>query len=108
MTGQKASVYKPEAFVDFKTAVSAVSAYSGLGIRVTGQIIAIDLEHCIEDDVLLQWASEIVGHFHDTYIEISPSGIGLRALALIQDRYVYDSNTFHIKKGNVKVYVPGD
>lgn len=54
MTGQKASVYKPEAFVDFKTAVSAVSAYSGLGIRVTGQIIAIDLEHCIEDDVLLQ------------------------------------------------------
>ncbi|NCB94063.1 MAG: nucleoside triphosphatase [Clostridia bacterium] len=107
VTGQKASVDKPETFVDFKTAVNAVSTYSGIGIRVTGRIIAIDLDHCIADDVLLPWASEIVERFRDTYIEISPSGTGLRILALMPDGYVYDSNTFYIKKGNVEVYVAG-
>lgn len=107
LTGQKASVDRPETFVDFKTAVNAANAHSGIGIRVTGQIIAIDLDHCIEDDVLLPWASEIVEHFSDTYIEISPSGTGLRILALMPDGYVYDSNAFYIKKGNVEVYVAG-
>lgn len=107
LPGKKASVDRPETFVDFKTAVNAANAYSGIGIRVTGQIIAIDLDHCIEDDVPLPWASEIVEHFSDTYIEISPSGTGLRILALMPDGYVYDSNTFYIKKGNVEVYVAG-
>lgn len=78
-TGQKASVDMPETFADFKTAVNAANAYSGIGFRVTDQIIAIDLDHCIKDDVLLSWAAEIVEHFGDTYIEISPSGTGLRS-----------------------------
>lgn len=107
VTEQKASVDKPETFVDFNTAVNGANAYNGIGIRVTGQIIAIDLDHCIEDDVLLPWASEITGHFRDTYIEISPSGTGLRILALMPDGYVYDSNAFYIKKGYVEVYVAG-
>lgn len=107
VTRQKASVDKPETFVDFKTAVNTVITYSGIGIRVTGRIIAIDLDHCIKDDVLLPWASEIAEHFSDTYIEISPSGTGLRILALMPDGYVYDSNAFYIKKGNVEVYVAG-
>lgn len=98
VTGQKASVDKPETFVDFNTAVKAANAYSGIGIRITGQIIAIDLDHCIEDDVLLPWASEITERFRDTYIETSPSGTGLRILALMPDGYVYDSNIFYIKK----------
>ena len=107
VTGRKASVDKPETFVDFNTAVNGANAYNGIGIRVTGQIIAVDLDHCIADDVLLPWASEIVERFRDTYIEISPSGTGLRILALMPDGYVYDSNTFYIKKGNVEVYVAG-
>lgn len=107
VTGQKASADKPETFVDFNTAVNGANAYNGIGIRVTGQIIAIDLDHCIEDDVLLPWASEIAKHFRDTYIEISSSGTGLRIIALMPDGYVYDSNTFYIKKGNVEVYAAG-
>lgn len=87
VVGQKASLDKPETFVDFKTAINAVNAYSGIGICVTGQIIAIDLDHCIEDDVLLPWASEIVEYFRNTYIEINPSGTGLRILALMSNGY---------------------
>ena len=58
VTGHKASVDKPETFVDFTTTVNAVGAYSGIGIRVTCRIIAIDLDHCIEDGVLLPWATD--------------------------------------------------
>jgi len=46
-TGYKAYVNKPETFTDFETAVSALKDYDGLGIRVDGIIIAIDLDHCI-------------------------------------------------------------
>lgn len=94
VTGQKSSLDKLETFVDFKTAINAANTYSGIGIRVTGQIIAIDLDHCFEEDVLRPWASSaIVEHFHDTYIEISSSETGLRILALMPDGYVYDCNT---------------
>lgn len=107
ITGNRASVDKPETFVDFRTAVNAVSEYSGIGIRVTGRIIAVDLDHCIENGQLLPWAAEIVEHFKNTYIEISPSGTGIRILVLIPDGYIYDTNAFYIKKGDVEVYAAG-
>lgn len=50
---QKASVDKSETFVDFKTAVDAVSKYDGIGIRMNNNQGAIDLDHCIENGVLL-------------------------------------------------------
>lgn len=107
ITGRHAYVDNPETFVDFETAVNAVSNYSGIGIRVNGRIIAIDLDHCIENGQLLSWAKEIVERFNNTYIEISPSGTGIRILALMPEGYTYDSSTFYIKKGNVEVYVAG-
>lgn len=107
ITGNHAYVDNPEAFVDFETAVKTVSNYSGIGIRVNGRIIAIDLDHCIENGQLLPWAKEIVKRFDNTYIEISPSGTGIRILALMPEGYAYDSSTFYIRKGNVEVYVAG-
>ena len=107
ITGNHAYVDNPGTFVDFKTAVNAVSNYSGIGIRVNDRIIGIDLDHCIENVQLLSWAKEIVERFNNTYIEISPSGTGIRILALMPEGYTYDSSTFYIKKGNVEVYVAG-
>ncbi|OCN06373.1 nucleoside triphosphatase [Erysipelotrichaceae bacterium MTC7] len=107
ITGRHAYVDNPETFVDFETAVNAVSNYSGIGIRVNGRIIAIDLDHCIENGQLLSWSKEIVEQFNNTYIEISPSVTGIRILALMPEGYTYDSSTFYIKKGNVEVYVAG-
>lgn len=50
----------------------------GLGFVLTGDGIAcIDLDHCIVDGVLMDWAQAIVKQCAGTYIEVSRSGTGL-------------------------------
>ena len=78
--GYKAYVNKPETFTDFDTAVLALKDYDGLGIRVDGIIIAIDLDHCIKDGKLTTQAADIVSHFKNTYIERSPSTVNIKLL----------------------------
>lgn len=72
-TTRRASVSDPSTFTAFETAASA-TGYDGIGIRVCGRIVGIDLDHCIEDGNLLPWAQTIVDRFVATYIEVSPSG----------------------------------
>ena len=105
--GNCASVNAPDTFTDFNTAVSVMDDYDGIGIRVNGKIIAIDLDHSIENGKLKSWASEIVSRFRNTYIEKSPSGTGLRIILFVADGYNYDKNTYYIKKGDIEVYVSG-
>jgi putative DNA primase/helicase len=76
-TKRKANVDDPTTFVVFDTAASA-TGYDGIGIRVSGGIVGIDLDHCMEDGNLPPWAQTIVERFDATYIEISPSGEGIR------------------------------
>ena len=106
-TGRWASVSKPSTFTDFTTAVVASVNYSGIGIRVSNGIIGIDLDHCIKDGATEPWALAIVQMFPKAYIEISPSGTGLRILCLAPDGYTYDSDIYYINHGNIEVYVPG-
>ncbi len=101
-TKRKANVDDPTTFVAFETSASAIG-YDGIGIRVSGGIVGIDLDHCIEGDDLLPWAQEIVDHFNVTYIEISPSGTGIRIFCLEPSGFDYDTQTYYIKKGNVEV-----
>ena len=69
--------------------------------------MGIDLDNCIEDGKLLPWAQEIVDRFGATYIEISPSGTGIRIFCLLPDGFTYDTQTYYIKKGDIEVYIPG-
>lgn len=105
-TRRKANVDDPTTFTAFETAVSA-TGYDGIGIRVCGRIVGIDLDHCIEDGKLLPWAQAIVDRFGATYIEISPSGEGIRIFCLLPSGFEYDTQTYYIKKGNIEVYIPG-
>ena len=105
-TTRKANVNYPSTFTAFDTAASA-TGYDGIGIRVHGRIVGIDLDHCIENGTLLPWAQEIVDRFAMTYIEVSPSGTGIRIFCLLPDGFTYDTKTYYIKKGNVEVYIPG-
>jgi putative DNA primase/helicase len=105
-TKRKANVDDPTTFVAFDTAASA-TGYDGIGIRVSDKIVGIDLDHCIVDGKLLSWAQEIVDRFKVTYIEISPSGEGIRIFCLLPSGFVYDTQTYYIKKGNIEVYIPG-
>lgn len=93
-TGGHAYVEKPDTFSDFESAASAIKKYDGIDIRVDKKTITIDLDHCIENGKLTDWAAEIVSHFKNTYIEISPSGTGLRILLFTYDGYIYDKNTY--------------
>ena len=105
-TKRKANVDDPTTFTAFDTAASA-TGYDGIGIRVSGGIVGIDLDHCTEEGKLLPWAQEIVDRFDATYIEISPSGEGIRIFSLLPDNFEYDTQTYYIKKGNIEVYIPG-
>ena len=89
-TGGRASVSSPTTFSDFATVVTASSNYNGIGSRVSNRIIGIGLDHCIKDGAVLPWALAIVQMFPQAYIEISPSGTGLRILCLTPDGYTYN------------------
>ncbi len=75
-TARRACVNDPATFAAFDAAASA-TGFDGIGIRVSGRLMGIDLDHCFENGKLLPWAQPIVDRFRDTYIEISPSGSGL-------------------------------
>ena len=50
----------------------------GVGFVLNGDGVAcIDLDDCLHDGVLDDWAADIVARCPRTYIEISPSGRGL-------------------------------
>ena len=74
---------QPDTFTDFNSAMKVADSYDGIGIRVGAEIIAIDLDHCKDGDTLQPRAAEIVSHFQDTYIEVSPSGTGLRIILFV-------------------------
>ncbi len=106
VTGYGARTNNPSTFVTYETAVNA-SGYDGIGIRVSGQFVGIDLDHCIEEGNIAPWAKEITDRFADTYIEVSPSGEGIRIFCLLPDDLNYDTETYYIKKDSIEVYIPG-
>lgn len=106
-SNNKASVNNSNTFTNFDSVINVLDNYDGIGIRVDGKIIAIDLDHCIDDGNLCSWSEEIVSHFSNTYIEISPSGAGLRIILLTPDNYLFNKEKYYIKKNNVEVYVAG-
>lgn len=107
VTGHKARTNQPTTFTTFDGAIVALANYDGMGIRVANGIAGIDLDHCMKNGTLLPWAREIVDKFHDTYIEISPSGAGIRIFCLVPEQFSYDTDVYYIKKGDIEVYIPG-
>lgn len=105
-TTRKANVSDPATFTTFETAAYA-TGYDGIGVRVGDRIVGVDLDHCIVDGKILPWAQEIVDRFAVTYIEISPSGAGIRIFCLLPDRFTYDTHAYYIKHGDIEVYIPG-
>ena len=106
VTGYGARTNDPSAFVSYGTAVNA-SGYEGIGIRVSGNFVGIDLDHCVENGELVPWAKEIIDRFNDTYIEVSPSSTGIRIFCLLPSNLNYNTETYYIKKGGIEVYIPG-
>ena len=84
-----ASVSKPETWCSFEKAKEAYIArlnepdeFDGIGIVLVGDgLVAVDLDHCVKDRQPTLEAQELLQKIGPTYVEISPSGEGIRAFA---------------------------
>lgn len=72
----------------------------GLGFALGDGIGCIDLDHCVDDGVLADWAAAILDRLPATYTEVSPSGHGLHIWGRIPERPGR-------RVGNVEVYSAG-
>ena len=110
--GQRAKVDDPSTFADYATAARRVAEgrFDGLGIMVSNDIGAIDIDHCLRDDgTLTDIASDILTTFKDAYFEKSPSGAGLRGFFKYDPDFIYDTSLYYINnaKAGLEVYAPG-
>lgn len=76
--GRFASATDPSSWSDFRAACAA-TAGEGVGFVLTAsdRFVVVDLDHALEDGVLLPWAQRIVDALPPTYMERGRSGTGL-------------------------------
>jgi putative DNA primase/helicase len=86
--GQAADITDLNAFADFEDAVRVLketgNRYAGIGfVFVKGDgMVGIDLDDVLDGDGIVKpWGRGVVERFADTYMEISPSGMGLKIWA---------------------------
>ena len=92
-------------FCSFSEIIGHMDKYDGIGIAIAGDMAAIDIDHCIEDGVLSDMASEIVSKVN-SYTEISPSGTGIRLIGKTHG-FTYDKERYYInnRKYGLEVYI---
>lgn len=83
-TGQLASCTKPHTWTTYEAAKAAYenapTKYAGVGFVLDGDGVAgVDIDDCFIDDVPSPEAMALLASLNARYIEVSPSGKGLRA-----------------------------
>ena len=76
VNGRAASSTDPATWTTYADA-DASEVGDGLGFALGDGVACIDLDHCLDDGVLADWAAPIVAACRGTYMEVSPSGHGL-------------------------------
>ena len=84
-------------------------SFDGIGVGVFGDLCAIDIDHCIDQDGKL---SEMATDIADTlccYTEISPSGEGIRIFCRVSEGFCYDKDKYYInsRAAGLEVYIAG-
>ena len=108
MKGHNADNSNLDDFCGFSEIIGHMDKYDGIGIAIAGDMAAIDIDHCIEDGVLSDMASEIVEKVN-TYTEISPPGTGIRLIGKTHG-FTYDREKYYInnRKYGLEVYASRD
>lgn len=75
--GQAAKSNDPATWSTFD-AVNVGGRFVGFVFAPGGGLFGIDLDNCLVKGELLPWAAEIVDHFPGAYVEVSPSGNGVK------------------------------
>lgn len=79
-----ASSTDPATWASYSETLKAFAHRSsdGIGFVLNGDgIIGVDLDHCLAGETLMAWAARLLKLAPTTYVEISPSGTGLRIFA---------------------------
>lgn len=107
----KAATNRPETFCNYSKAVEVLKAnseqFEGIGIRVDGDIIGIDIDNVSFDEKgeLIGSAKDIVNELN-SYTEVSPSGKGLRIFCKAEGLN-FDKSKYYIMHDKIEVYIPG-
>ena len=84
-TGRNGKSTDPTTAGTFDQALKAIPAGGGVGVLVTNAapgFVALDFDHVIEAGRFTELGQQVFDQFKTSYIEISPSGTGLRVFAL--------------------------
>lgn len=88
-TGRKARSNDPNTFASFQEAKAALDRrsgdYSGLGIGMFGDLIGVDIDHCINEAGELSLLAREVMDKLGSYAERSPGGDGVHILCRVRD-----------------------
>ena len=107
--GTRVDPSNPADFRSFDEVLAAYNSggFDGIGIGCFAPIGMTDVDGCVHDGKLDEWAQEIVDEL-DSYTELSPSGTGIHIFFLVED-FFYDKERYYInnRKTHVEVYVPG-
>jgi hypothetical protein len=80
---RKAKNNDPTTWASYEVAASAAKGADGIGFALLDTpFAAIDLDHCIADGEIDPWAKAWIEAANGAYVEMTPSGEGLRIIGL--------------------------
>ena len=105
--GKKARPNLITDFSSFDSVSKLVDKYSGIGMGVFNGFSAVDIDHCVEDGVPNEMATNIINTMQ-SYTELSPSGTGVRIIFKVDD-FNFDKNIYYIHNAKIglEIYVSG-
>lgn len=102
--GRRGNVSDPATAGTFEQALQAIPAGGGIGVMMTNaapDLVGLDFDKVIKDGRLTELGLQVLEHFKTTYIEVSPSGTGLRVFTLGK------VNTTKQNRNGVELYPAG-
>jgi len=84
VAGTAASSTDPSTWATHREA-KASSVGAGIGYVLGAGVGCIDLDHCISDGIVAEWAQEVLDANPDTFTEVSMSGDGIHIFGLLDE-----------------------
>lgn len=108
ISGEPASVSRPETFRAFSEVTPLPPGYDGLGFLLQPPIAAVDLDGCIQGGQISGTARQVLGMFQ-SYTEKSPRGEGIHIFFLLPPRFRFDANKYLNKNTELglEIYTSG-
>jgi putative DNA primase/helicase len=107
-TAVKASSTDPATWTDATTALDVYTRSTGYfsGIMLALKdlpLTAFDLDDCIINGTLHEWAQQFLARCGATYVEVTPSGTGLRVIGMGDGKYI-DRKFALVDGASIEVY----